>query len=154
MKYHKKIRLKKETYREQLPCSLTICTDKRKEIFENKELASYCTELIKSLCEEHEFIIYAYCFMPDHLHLLIRRGGDLSIIELIQRFKSISTLKSYEYGFAGKIYQTSFYDHFLRKEEDIEKHVRYILENPIRKGMANSISEYPFQGSLVFDLNE
>jgi hypothetical protein len=42
----------------------------------------------------------------------------------------------------------------IRSDEETDKHMRYILENPIRKGIIEDWKEYPWKGSMVFDLNE
>jgi len=40
------------------------------------------------------------------------------------------------------------YDHVLRKEESIEGVARYILDNPVRKGLVSDYKEYPFSWSF------
>lgn len=45
---------------------------------------------------------------------------------------------------------------FSRKEkdDDIEKQVYYILENPVRKGLVNNWKEYPFKGSTIYNFEK
>ncbi len=50
--------------------------------------------------------------------------------------------------------QKDFYDHIHRKDEDLIRHVRYLLENPVRKGLAARWQDYKFKGSLDYDLEE
>ena len=47
-----------------------------------------------------------------------------------------------------------FYDHVIRKSEDIVVQVRYILDNPVRKGLVSSWEEYPFKGSIGCKLED
>jgi len=49
-----------------------------------------------------------------------------------------------------KLWQPSFYDHVLRNDEDLPAVARYILNNPVRKGLVDHYTEYVFSGSLVF----
>jgi len=51
-------------------------------------------------------------------------------------------------------WQKNFYDHILRRDEDVAKQVRYILENPVRKGLINNWKGYPFKGSTIYNLEE
>ncbi|MBN2380988.1 hypothetical protein JXM67_14415 [candidate division WOR-3 bacterium] len=44
------------------------------------------------------------------------------------------------------MWQRGYYDHILRKEEDLEIVANYIWGNPVRKGLAETIEEYPFSG--------
>ncbi len=50
--------------------------------------------------------------------------------------------------------QRDFYDHVLRREEDILVHLRYIAENPVRRGLVDDWRDYGFTGSDVFDLRD
>lgn len=99
-------------------------------------------------------ILYAYCFMPDHVHLLLRSEEGRDPIRFVQAYKGKSTRTYWEVGGRGKLWQRGFYDHILRQEEDVRQVARYILENPIRKRMVESLVEYPFSGSFVFDKDE
>jgi len=56
------------------------------------------------------------------------------------------------FGIKGKFWQTSFYDHFLRKEEAGKDVIMYVLNNTVRKGLVSEWREYPYSGSLVYDL--
>jgi len=47
-----------------------------------------------------------------------------------------------------------FYDHILRKDEDIPKQINYILQNPVRKGLVKNWKDYPYKGSTLYNLNE
>jgi len=141
----KKIRLEREYYSQPgQPCHVTICSRGGNTIFTNREFTLGCMALLESLCNKYDFKLYAYCFMPEHLHFTIAVESEKSIIGLVQAFKSLATKESYRFGLKGKIFQTRFYDHFPRTWEDFEKHVRYILENPVRKGLVQSPEDYPF----------
>jgi REP element-mobilizing transposase RayT len=45
-------------------------------------------------------------------------------------------------------WQKDFYDHVIRTHEDIAAQVRYMLDNPVRKGLALSWQKYSFKGSI------
>jgi REP element-mobilizing transposase RayT len=53
----------------------------------------------------------------------------------------------------GIRWQKDFYDHILRRDEDLIRHVRYILANPIRAGLVTDWRQYPYRGSTIFDLD-
>ncbi|MCK4353010.1 transposase [candidate division WOR-3 bacterium] len=153
VKYHKKIRLNGEIYSTpNQPCSITICTVNKESIFANKSLSLETVNLLKQHADRYEIPIYAYCIMPDHIHLLTSGSSKKGIIEFIREIKSLSTKISWKYGYKGKIWQTSFYDHFLRKAEDLEKTARYILNNPVRRKLVDKWRDYGLCGSFIFDL--
>jgi REP element-mobilizing transposase RayT len=81
--------------------------------------------------------------MPDHLHLQISpKNGNL--IDLINGWKSYTANLLGKLGLDGPCWQRSFYDHALRKEENIQTVAEYIVNNPVRAGLVKNWKEYPF----------
>jgi len=134
--------------------SLTICTKERKQLFTNAETVEATLTTIRRSAAAHDFAVLAYCFMPDHLHLIV---GGLTDSADLQKF--VANWKQLS-GFAHKqrtgehLWQPSYFDHVLRDEEETGRAVRYVLENPIRRGMVTEFSHYPFCGSDVFSVEE
>lgn len=103
------------------------------------------------------FKVWAYCFMPDHLHLVLE--GDAENADLNKYISSFKQISGYRYsqnvgqrfstGEKPKLWQPSFYDHVLRKDEDLLDVVRYTLNNPVRKHLVQHYTEYMHSGSLV-----
>ena len=40
------------------------------------------------------------------------------------------------------LWQTGYYDHAIRKDEDIQAIARYIVANPIRAGLVTKVGDY------------
>lgn len=98
----------------------------------------------EGLCET-----LAYVLMPDHLHwLLVLEDGDLS--SLARRFKSRSAIaiNRLRNTPGEQVWQRGFHDHALRLEEDVKKVARYVIANPLRASLANSLGEYPHWDAL------
>jgi len=51
-----------------------------------------------------------------------------------------------------KLWQTSYYDHVLRQEEDVMAVARYIFENPMRKNLVEHCRDYAKMGSIELPL--
>jgi len=82
--------------------------------------------------------------MPDHIHLLLRLNGA-SLSRVVSRLKSRSALLlNREIGRSGRFWQPGYYDHALRKEDDMLHIARYIVANPLRKGLVKRLSQYPY----------
>ena len=45
----------------------------------------------------------------------------------------------------GICWQRDFFDHRLRRDESLEEKAVYILQNPIRAGLAGRIEDWPYQ---------
>ncbi|MCL4535759.1 MAG: hypothetical protein M1370_11455 [Bacteroidetes bacterium] len=76
----------------------------------------------------------------------------MSLLDFVRYYKSRSTRLAWQYDHNGDLWQARYYDHFLRKDEDILVVVDYIVNNPVRKGIAVQSSEYPYCGSFVYEL--
>ncbi len=102
----------------------------------------------------HSFAILAYCFMPDHAHLLVE--GISAAADL--RAFVVSCKQQSGYWFrqtsGERLWEDGFYDHVLRDEEQTLAVIKYILANPVRAGLAKTIGEYPFAGSDVYSIEE
>ena len=141
----KSTRLKDFDYSSLKAYFITICSLDKNTIFTND---AFNAKIIKLLLEEKKrlgFLIYVYCLMPDHLHLLLSPPGDgESISAFIGAFKSKATRLAWSYGIDGKIWQGRFHDHIVRKKEGLTKVGEYILNNPVRKGLSDSWQNYSF----------
>jgi putative transposase len=142
-------RLESELYYGKRLYFLTICSFDGQNIFKSAPVVNSLLDKLKTCCTTHGFLNYAYCFMPAHLHLLLAGEDNSNLIKMMRHFKQLT---GYEFKrkTGKRLWQKSYYDHILRKEESIANVVRYILENPVRKGLAKHPEEYPFSGSLEF----
>jgi len=57
---------------------------------------------------------------------------------------SIQTCKIYGLTFRGFIWQSGFYDYILDSEEKVLTRIRYIENNPVRKGMVSQPEDYAY----------
>ncbi len=89
--------------------------------------------------------------MPDHVHAVVYATGLASDLEaFVSRFKQ-ATGFAYARRHCRRLWHVGYYERILRDDESTEAVARYVLENPIRAGLANAIGEYPFAGSDLYD---
>jgi putative transposase len=138
----KVIRLNRELYQEEgRPFSITICTHNYIPLLKEFGELIFRSIMDGSLSEESDLM--AVCVMPDHVHLLLEPiSGNL--IDVISKWKSFTTHLIWKEGHKEKVWQRSFYDHALRKEEDFIKVADYIVYNPVRKGLVKNWKEYAY----------
>jgi REP element-mobilizing transposase RayT len=145
------IRLNKMAYQGPLTIALTLCFHKGIDVIE-ADLSDKVLEVINYVKGKYDLDIYAYCLMPDHLHLLVSLKDDKrNILDIVKHFKSKVSFELKGRYTAKQLWQDRFYDHVLRKDEDIYKQARYILENPVRKGLVIDFMEYKCMGGLYFE---
>jgi len=95
----------------------------------------------------NRYELHALVVMPDHVHLALTPGkderGTFSIPEIMQEIKSVSAHRiGKETGHVGRVWQEESFDRALRREDDLNAKVRYILDNPVRAGLVCTSSEY------------
>ena len=146
------LRLKHYDYSSPRPIHVIIGTYRRRPYLANRLLVGKLVPLLRTLAEECGVRVYAYCFMPDHLHLLFSPAAGCDAVRFVQLLKGKSTRVFWASGGEGKLWQRGFYDHILRKDEGLGEVARYILDNPVRKGLVRKASDYPYSGSFVFDI--
>jgi putative transposase len=133
---------------------LTFCTSNRLAVFTEARIVALVWEQIQRAAARETMAILAYCFMPDHLHLLIEGGAASSDA---RRFISGAKQRSgfaYMCAIGGRLWQPYAYERVLRRGEQTLPVARYIVHNPVRAGLVASPIDYPCVGSGVCDLRE
>jgi putative transposase len=143
-------RIRTFTYIGTYRYSWTICTHQRRRIFVTSAAVESVLSHFFRESESQGVAVLAYCFMPDHLHLLI--AGDQatsSAIALVNRAKQTSGYWfKREHGL--RLWQRTGWDRVLRSSDDTWSMIRYILGNPVRAGLVDLPLAYPYSGSLVY----
>jgi len=111
------------------------------------------TLLLKKI--ETGFLIYAYCLMDNHVHLLMGEGRE----QLATTMKRINT--SYvcyfnkKYQRVGHLFQDRFKSEPIEDERHLMAAVRYIHNNPVKAGIVKEPSQYQWSSySYYFSLND
>jgi putative transposase len=112
----------------------------------------------KETRQRSPFEVIAVCLLPDHLHCvwkLPERDCDFSL--RWARIKAGFTRRYLAGGGAeskqgpsraGKrergIWQRRFWEHQIRDETDLQRHVDYIHYNPVKHGLAERVEDWPW----------
>lgn len=133
---------------------LTFCTLERQPFFLNSTTVSQTLLQFRKTSSEEALAILAYCFMPDHAHLLVEGSEDRSDL---RRFSKLAKQRSggIHARLTGEpLWQEGYHDRVLRESEDLLTIARYLLNNPIRAGLVATVIDYPHVGSDRWSLSE
>ncbi len=141
-------RLSKQFYIGKISVAFTLCLKGDVQAFIENEIISTFTDILTSAVIKEGCIVPVYCFMPNHQHIITTGTYiDSNIWKAIVSYKQKTgfwmSANKPEIG-----WQKDFYDHIIRTNEDIAAQVRYVLNNPVRKGLVSIWQEYPFKGSI------
>jgi putative transposase len=110
-------------------------------------------QIVQASCDWRVAVL-AYCFMPDHLHLLVEgEAEDSNLVGFAHAVKQ-RTGFAFRKRSVGPLWQKGYFEHVLRDEELTVVVARYILANPVRAGLCVEPKDYPFSGSLVWSKNQ
>jgi putative transposase len=133
---------------------LTICTQRRVPVFTTRQAVDVVLAQLLRSAHDERIAVIAYCFMPDHVHLLVEGTDPASrLTEFVRVFKQRSSFH-WKRIFGAELWQRSYFEHVLRTDESSIDIARYILANPLRAGMVESVEDYPFLGSLTMSVPE
>lgn len=144
-------RLPPEQYRGAKTVAFTACIRDRKRAFITPDVVQPQIEFLEKWSTAFGCHIPAYCFMPDHLHVLFRglEEGSEPLKAMIE-FKKSSGLWLARNANTFR-WQKDFYDHIIRSGKDWRTQAIYVLFNPVRAGLVEDPVAYPFSGCLPGD---
>jgi putative transposase len=151
MKRHpvrKNIRLPLPVYDQGHAFSITIATHGKHPWFRlHPSLCKAGIPIIRDSASALKIKIFAWCIMPDHVHFLLQGKG---IFDFIRQFKRKLTPQARAAEPGRKLWQRSFFDHALRKEESLTDFACYNWENPVRAKIVEEPFDYAWSGSEVW----
>jgi putative transposase len=98
-----------------------------------------------------------YVLMPDHIHVFIRIGRDMTLRRweggLKQCLgKALSALGHEPTTIPGaklkSFWQPGFFDHLLRRDESYAQKWDYVWRNPVRAKLVERPEDWPYQGEI------
>jgi putative transposase len=123
----------------------TTKTSMGQRLLQSERNANLLIDVMRSLVSEHRFKLHDFVIMPDHVHLLIEVGNDMTIEKAMQLIKGrFSHRLSHEFDYKGEVWQRGFTEVQVMSKQDVETHRAYIAENPVKAGLVSSTEEYPF----------
>ena len=146
-------RLPRDCYRGEVAVAFTACVAERRPLFQDAITIHAFVELLRASAQKHGCLVMVYCFMPDHVHLILSGTGPGS-----DAWRAMVDFKQQTgYWLRRQTRETSwqkdFYDHIVRRDEDMAAQARYVAENPVRRGFVAHWRDYPFTGAIGVDLD-
>src|SRR5262245_41578753 len=103
---------------------------------------------------DFQFGLPAYCLMPDHVHILaLGEALDSDLEAFVARMKQ-KTGFDFKQAHRASLWQDGYFDRILRNDEQTIVVARYILDNPVRAGLAAIFDTYPYSGSSRYTMQE
>jgi putative transposase len=118
---------------------ITICTQPRgvNQLCRPKE-AAWIRESMDFRQARGDWWIHLALLMPDHLHVLMSFEREQGMNAAIAQWKRYAAREI-------KIqWQTDYFEHRLRNDENVDEKAHYIRMNPVRAGLVGTPQEWPY----------
>ena len=127
---------------------VTTVTRQREHLFSRWSSALTVAREIHSFIQHAPVEIHAWVLMPDHLHCLVKLD-EMNLDGCMQQLKSRTAIAlNRSIGRTGKVWQSGYHDHALRRDEDLKAAARYLVTNPLRAGLVKSLRDSPFWNAV------
>jgi REP element-mobilizing transposase RayT len=140
---HRSLRIGRRSLAGQLYL-LTTVTYQRRPYFLDPGLARLAARSLSSTELWLPNRCLAWVLMPDHWHGLVELGEGEELAVAMQRVKGITArLVGMHDPQARPLWAKGFHDRALRHDESVRRAARYIVANPIRAGLVETVMDYP-----------
>lgn len=100
--------------------------------------------------QKGKFELYAYCLMPNHIHLLIKEGSE-PIADTFRRMGSKYVLWfNTKYERVGHLFQDRFKSEEVEDDQYFLTVLRYIHFNPVKAKLVKAPGEYPYSSYSAY----
>ena len=94
------------------------------------------------------YLLFAAVVMPDHVHVLFKTIKNYSLSRILKGIKGASARKINQLNDTkSHIWQPEYFDRTIRNEADFNEKLKYILNNPLKKGIIDN--PYNYKGLFV-----
>ena len=116
--------------------------------FDDDDYRAYLS-LLRRWCDKHDVRIWAYCLMPNHVHLIVvpssADGLWRGIGEAHRRYTRRVNLRE---GWRGHLWQDRFTS-YVMDDSYLLAAARYVERNPVKAGLAASPADWPWSSAAA-----
>ena len=136
----------------------TLVTHQRTPIFTENVFITELKNAIKEVKLHSPFDVKAWVVLPDHMPFVwslppgdsnySKRIGKIKV-EFTKRIKAgVNNLNPQIQSKLNKresnIWQRRFWEHEIRNQSDLQKHVDYVHYNPVKHGLVKNVVDWPY----------
>ena len=128
---------------------VTFCTHKRKAQLASSRAHLAFIGFAERALRDFDVAVGRYVLMPDHVHLFVCGSNDFTLGRWIGGLKQALARGVGWSKSKGQIWQEGFFDHVMRNDESMSEKWEYVRQNPVRAGLVDRSTDWPFQGETV-----
>lgn len=111
-------------------------------------------KILKRVKDKYQFLVYAYCLMDNHIHLIIDDNGN-DISQLIKSLHiSYVMYFNKKYSRTGHLFQDRFKSQLIDTDSYLLEASKYIHNNPVKAGMVKYAKDYQWSSFNIYSGKE
>ena len=90
-----------------------------------------------------KYRLWAWCVMPTHVHVLAGQIEGWSLPSVVHTWKSFTAKRiNRSLDREGKFWAPNYFDRFMRDDDQFNRTLDYIEENPVKAGLCEVASDW------------
>jgi putative transposase len=134
---------------------VTSSTQNKRQLLQSAQLAKLFIENLYCYRGQNKFRLHEFVVMPDHFHLIITVGSDITIEKAMQFIKGAFTYRANkDHAVYAPFWQKGFSEVRILHAGSYSNFREYIHQNPVKRRLAIMPEEYEFSSARPgFDLD-
>ena len=114
-------------------------------MLQSERNATLMIDVLRSYVAAGRFRLHDFVVMPNHVHLLMTVGADMTIEKAMQFIKGgFSYRLKKECGYLGEVWQRGFSEERVENRQSFLQHREYIAGNPVKARIVDSPEKFPY----------
>jgi putative transposase len=132
-----------------MPHLVTQRGNRRQQTFFDEDDYQHYLELMAQFCRAEKVAIWAYCLMPDHVHLIaVPRSAESLRRAIGEAHRRYTRRINSREGWQGHLWQGRFAS-FVMDEDHLLTAARYVELNPVRGGLVQAPRRYRWSSAAA-----
>lgn len=129
------------------PHHITQRGNRRQRVFFSDDDYRAYIELLCEAREKANVEVWAYCLMPNHVHIIATPNDKDSLRRFLgEAHRHYTRRINFREGWRGHLWQERFHS-FVMDEPHLLAAARYVELNPVRAGLCNSPAQWPWSSA-------
>ncbi|RPH91990.1 hypothetical protein EHM69_12535 [candidate division KSB1 bacterium] len=127
---------------------VTTCLKTTTRLPGSTHLGQLVLDTLNFYRQRGEIECYGFVVMPDHIHLIVKMIAPVTLPRWMNCFKSYVARQLNQ----GPIWQRGYWSEVVPSIPFLEQKLLYIHENPVRAGLVQDATQYPWSSAPDYHL--
>ena len=127
---------------------VTSSTWEKRGLLQSARAAELLIDVLYHYRRQQKYLLHEFVIMPDHFHLLITVGAEMTVEKAVQLIKGGFAFRAgRELGFRAPVWQKGFSEVRVNEREAFFGVREYIHANPVRRGLVARAEDWEWSST-------